>query len=168
MSIRNAIAHLSAAPIDFDLNRVGAAIERGLVEIPSVVTHGDFWAGNLLFVDGQLTGVVDWDSWEPAGVPGTDLLHLHAEMVRRKVGMSYGDMVVAEFWQQDAVKASVVGYLRNSRLPIVGPILDVIGHAWWLTTVAGALRRTPSLEHNQQWMSRNILIPGSFIADRII
>ena len=165
-SIRNAVARLSAAPTGFDLNRVGDAIETGLAKIPAVVTHGDFWGGNLLFENGLLTGVVDWDSWEPAGVPGTDLIHLHAERVRRKIGMSYWDMVMTSFWRQDPVMSSVVGYLKGRRLPHHNQLLDVIGHAWWLTTAAGALHRSPTLAKNQQWMSKNVQLPGGFIAER--
>jgi aminoglycoside phosphotransferase len=37
------------------------------------VVHGDFWAGNILIRDGAVSGVVDWERWEPAGSPVRDL-----------------------------------------------------------------------------------------------
>jgi ubiquinone/menaquinone biosynthesis C-methylase UbiE/aminoglycoside phosphotransferase (APT) family kinase protein len=40
-------------------------------------THGDFWHGNLLFDDrGKLSGVVDWDRYNPNGLPLADLLYM--------------------------------------------------------------------------------------------
>jgi hypothetical protein len=47
-----------------------------LSQLPSVLRHGDLWTGNLLVERGRLSGVVDWDAWHPAAVPGTDLLHI--------------------------------------------------------------------------------------------
>ena len=29
---------------------------------PSVLRHGDFWPGNLLWQDGRLTGIIDWEN----------------------------------------------------------------------------------------------------------
>jgi aminoglycoside phosphotransferase (APT) family kinase protein len=36
-------------------------------------THGDFWPGNLLMRDGQVTGVIDWESSRPDGLLVRDL-----------------------------------------------------------------------------------------------
>lgn len=45
----------------------------GSCEAPTTAVHGDFWFGNLLVHDGQLVGVVDWESGEPEGSPLRDL-----------------------------------------------------------------------------------------------
>jgi PST family polysaccharide transporter len=37
--------------------------------------HGDFWARNLLFHDGRLTGVVDWEHGREEAPPYEDLFH---------------------------------------------------------------------------------------------
>jgi aminoglycoside phosphotransferase (APT) family kinase protein len=36
-------------------------------------THGDFWPGNLLMRDGQVSGVIDWESSRPDGLLARDL-----------------------------------------------------------------------------------------------
>jgi hypothetical protein len=53
---------------------------------PRTAVHGDFWMGNLLTHDGKLTGVVDWERFEPAGSPGRDLARFalaHAQYLDR-------------------------------------------------------------------------------------
>ena len=60
--------------------RLGAALRRlqaargHLDELiaPTTAVHGDFWFGNLLSRDGEVTGVVDWESGEHAGWPLRD------------------------------------------------------------------------------------------------
>jgi hypothetical protein len=42
----------------------------------SVLTHGDYWLGNVLFVGNTVTGIVDWERARPCGTPGLDALHL--------------------------------------------------------------------------------------------
>jgi aminoglycoside phosphotransferase (APT) family kinase protein len=42
-------------------------------QVPRTVAHGDLWFGNLLVDDGQVSGVVDWESGQLAGVPTRDL-----------------------------------------------------------------------------------------------
>jgi hypothetical protein len=37
--------------------------------------HGDFWAGNLMFMDHNLTGVIDWEYALPVGETTADLFH---------------------------------------------------------------------------------------------
>ncbi len=44
----------------------GHSVGRGLV-------HGDFWPGNLLMNDGEVTGVIDWESARPDGLLTRDL-----------------------------------------------------------------------------------------------
>jgi hypothetical protein len=41
-----------------------------------VLTHGDYWLGNVLFVGNTVTGIVDWERARPCGTPGVDALHL--------------------------------------------------------------------------------------------
>jgi hypothetical protein len=43
-----------------------------------VLVHGDYWLGNLLFLDGgtRLSGIVDWDCVREYGCSGYDALHL--------------------------------------------------------------------------------------------
>jgi aminoglycoside phosphotransferase (APT) family kinase protein len=43
-----------------------------VVTSPEVLTHGDYWSGNVVWQDGRLTGVVDWSSGS-RGPRGFDL-----------------------------------------------------------------------------------------------
>ncbi len=40
---------------------------------PRTVVHGDYWHGNLLVADGEMGGVVDWESGSLAGEPLRDV-----------------------------------------------------------------------------------------------
>jgi aminoglycoside phosphotransferase (APT) family kinase protein len=35
---------------------------RQITASPEVLTHGDYWSGNVVWRDGKLTGIVDWSS----------------------------------------------------------------------------------------------------------
>jgi len=48
-----------------------AASRELLASAPGVLTHHDFWSGNVVWADGVLTGVVDW-SGGAIGSPGLD------------------------------------------------------------------------------------------------
>jgi hypothetical protein len=41
--------------------------------VASTAVHGDFWFGNVLVSNGQVSGVVDWEAGDPAGSPLRDL-----------------------------------------------------------------------------------------------
>lgn len=60
--------------LEADLDRLAeihATLRRETV--PRTAVHGDFWFGNLLLADGQVTGVVDWEAGVPSGEPARDL-----------------------------------------------------------------------------------------------
>lgn len=52
--------------------------------LPTVVTHGDYWAGNILVDHGRVIGVVDWERatlddlpiWDPVKAVGSAAYHL--------------------------------------------------------------------------------------------
>ncbi len=50
-----------------------------LPERPSVILHGDFWPGNLLWHDGRLAGVIDWED-AALGDPLFDLAAVRLEL----------------------------------------------------------------------------------------
>jgi hypothetical protein len=58
------------------LAAVAAWLERR--RLPAVLTHGDYWIGNLLFDDQgpTLTGIFDWEWFRPDGCTGLDALQL--------------------------------------------------------------------------------------------
>src|SRR5438093_11880125 len=81
------------------LGRLRAAVGPVVASLPSVLRHGDLWAGNLLVERGALRGLVDWDAWHPAAVPGTDLLHLLAMEEVVLSGRSLGEVWLRRPWE---------------------------------------------------------------------
>lgn len=145
-----------AEPLSEDTAIVVKAIVQGIEDLPSVSAHGDLWSGNLLFRDGALVGVIDWDSWRERAVPGTDLLHLWAEDIRRADGLSYGDLVGRAFWEDRNVSQSLGEYLSTLGISWKRGLQPVLGASWWLTAVTGALARNPLLSTDPGWMARNV------------
>jgi len=148
------------AELTVDLGRVSNVVEAALIDIPSVVVHGDFWSGNLLFDGGRLTGVIDWDSWSEQGVPGLDLLHLWAEELRRERGVSYGKLIEQRFWADETVGSGVAAYFAALSLDWHPDLQLLLAAGWWMTAVAGAARRNPSLGTNGTWMASNVAGPA--------
>lgn len=78
------VERLAALPSVFDDSRssrevlggpLGAEVRSRWPEVvaaPEVLTHGDYWSGNVVWRDGRLTGIVDW-SGGARGPRGYDL-----------------------------------------------------------------------------------------------
>ena len=107
-------------PVDFDAARrseparpllVEAEDVRRRIPLPDhqpVFVHGDFWHGNTMWDDDQLTGIIDW---ECAGIghPGIDLgmQRCDATLV---VGLSGADAVLAGYESATGHPAADVAY----------------------------------------------------------
>ena len=110
-----------------DVGRVVAAkLARGhVVRGPDrrVVLHGDYWPGNVLWRDGRLVAVIDWED-ACLGDPLADLATARVELLCR-----YGD---------DAMDRFTAGYLEIHR-DTIGPLpLDSLP-LWELYVSASAL-----------------------------
>lgn len=133
-----------ATLVDGGVEVDAAAVERttGVIAgLPAVVLHGDLWAGNLLVEDGVLRGVVDWEHWHPAGVPGVDLLHLVAAERRVIRGDTLDDLLRAKPWTEPAAAAAVRRYFETIGVARSEEVLDAVAFAWWAHTAARELRR---------------------------
>jgi aminoglycoside phosphotransferase (APT) family kinase protein len=62
-----------------------------LVSAPAVLTHADFWSGNVVWEDGVLTGVVDW-SGGALGPPAYDV-----GWCRLDLYLLYGERIADRF-----------------------------------------------------------------------
>lgn len=166
-AIESSASVLASVTTAADIKGVATIIDEATRSLPAVVAHGDLWSGNLLFHRGKLTGIVDWDSWLERAVPGTDLLHLRAEEIRRSGGMTYGDLVAEGFWARPDVAGLIGTYMHRFGIPWDGRLLPIIGWAWWLTSTAGALTRSPALAGDDEWMSKNVIDPGRLITRQL-
>jgi hypothetical protein len=116
--------------------------------------HGDLWTGNVL-VDGErLTGVVDWDSWSPARLPGVDLLHLLATERRISTRAALGEVWLQRPWDDPVFVAAAVEHWPDWGGDPAARRL--VGVAWWLGQLAGDLRRNPALGDDGRWVARNV------------
>jgi Phosphotransferase enzyme family len=149
-SIRTALPGMAG-----DIERWGRWI--GLAErMPAISRHGDLWRGNLLQSKGRLTGVVDWDNWHPAAVPGTDLLHLVAMEIGHGSRRSLGHVWLDRPWRSDEYRRLSDGYWRALGYSPDQEDLLTVGVAWWACQVAGSLHRLPELAVDPAWLRANV------------
>ncbi len=66
----------------------------------AVLQHGDSAAQNCLFVDGRLSGLVDWESAKPRGTPAFDVLNAPVAYLDFGVGLArWSQELVAETFE---------------------------------------------------------------------
>lgn len=118
--------------------------------MPAVVRHGDLWVGNLLEVEGRLSGVVDWDAAHSEGVPGTDLVHLLGGEG------SLGERFARRPWRDEAFRRATSTYWEAVGVDPEITTLDAVGVAWWVGQVAANLDRLPHLAGDSAWMDANV------------
>lgn len=72
--------------LDSSLNRVVQAINKHIhgKEICLSVAHGDYGYGNIMVdpMNGELTGVIDWDTGKQFDFPGIDIINLQVQKAR--------------------------------------------------------------------------------------
>ncbi|HJP79280.1 MAG TPA: aminoglycoside phosphotransferase family protein [Pseudonocardiaceae bacterium] len=106
---------------------------------PRTAVHGDFWLGNLLTHERKLTGVVDWERFEPAGSPGRDLARFalahaqyldrhtrpghrvlpgHPELTAGVPGAALSYVLSGTGWYPRLVRGYLAGGLRRLGLPL--------------------------------------------------
>lgn len=117
--------------------------------LPSVMRHGDLWAGNLLADEGRLSGVVDWDAWDPGAVPGADLLHLHATGRRIDERCELGEIWERRPWRDDGYRSLLAG-----AAPSVPE--HVVSIAWWAAEINGTVSRHPARAVDDRWLAVNV------------
>jgi phosphotransferase family enzyme len=124
--------------------------------VPSVLRHGDLWAGNLLVRRQRLTGVIDWDGWHSSALPGVDLLHLVAtsEAMRTKGGV--GQTWLRKPWESEDYREATSEYWKVTRIVPNARFLQAVGMAWWAGHVAGSIRRLPRLAEDDHWVASNV------------
>jgi aminoglycoside phosphotransferase (APT) family kinase protein len=70
---------------------------------PPALLHGDFWPGNLLWRDGRLTAILDWED-AALGDPASDVASCRLELLWK-----YGSAAVARFTRSYARECPVDG-----------------------------------------------------------
>ena len=147
------------------LDAACAAVRRWSAGMSSVLLHGDLWLNNVLVVDGRLSGIFDWDTWHPAGLPGADLLDLLASEDRTRSRRDFGTLLVNDHWRSPEVREVLGSYFaaRGRVLPDAAG-LAAIGVGWWASRVAAALDRGRRPTEQPAWVARNLVAPLDRIA----
>lgn len=139
------------------LRAAAAAAGRWGQALPPVLVHGDLWVNNIFVADGRLSGIFDWDTWHPAGLPGIDLLNLiaaEARMVRRH---DFGPLLVDEVWRWPKVVDALRPYFATRAVAFPDRAgLAAIGVAWWASRLAGSLHRASRPVEDPAWIRRNV------------
>ena len=138
------------------IDGVRARIAPVVETLPATVRHGDFWGGNLLVRRQELTGVIDWGAWHPAGAPGTDLLHLFASERKRRSRGELGSLWLGRIWADEAFSALTRPYWRNLGIDPTPEVLDAIAVSWWAAWVAQSVTRHPGRAHQAKWVEGNV------------
>ena len=124
----------------------------------SITQHGDLWSGNLLVRSGRLTGVVDWDAWHPAGVPGADLLHLVATEETHRTRQALGTIWLRHPWEWPAFHRVAREYWSGLRVQPDRALLQAAAVAWWAGQIAHGLTVNPHLARDARWVHANVVM----------
>jgi hypothetical protein len=113
------------------LERLAQYFQADCERLPAVVQHGDLFLGNVLVQDDRLSGVVDWEIWHPAGLPGVDLLHLFGLARRAVTRAEIGDLWRERFWQSDDFRTAARPYWKALGVEPDARALEAIALDWW-------------------------------------
>jgi Phosphotransferase enzyme family len=139
------------------LAHVAVASARWGASLPPVLIHGDMWLNNVFVRDDRLSGVFDWDTWHPAGLPGTDVLNLLAAEARTQEGRDIGQLLVEDYWRSTEVLDALGAYFGARGLPFPDTAgLAAIAVGWWASRIAGSLHRARRDVDDAAWTRRNI------------
>jgi len=146
------------------LEGIKSYLHEACASLPGVMRHGDMWAGNLLVDRGGLSGVVDWDAWHPAGLPGTDVMYLMVTKLWLRKRCSLGRVWIERPWRSAHFQSVTAEYWAGFEVEPGTDLLDAVGIASWAAQVSTNLIRSPQLADNSRWVDNNIRIPLGFFA----
>ena len=152
---RSAVLDRAAPTRGAELDEVAGYLREHPLAAHATMKHGDLWLGNCL-VDGQcrVLGVVDWDAWQPAGLPGGDLLHLVATEARLRRRVPLGRIWLDRPWDwPEFVGAARAHWPEWADDP---SLRWAVGVDWWHSQVAADLTRAPARAADARWVAANV------------
>jgi hypothetical protein len=138
------------------LEELAHAIDAATERWPGILAHRDLWPGNLLVDRGHLAGIIDWGSWRPDALPGSDLLQLYAAGRRQRRPEPLGVAWLRRPWLEQAFRSALAPYWAALDLEPEDGYLAALGVAWWASEVAGTLQRIPARRRDGGWLSTNV------------
>jgi hypothetical protein len=106
--------------------------------------HGDLWAGNVLFEDGEVSGVVDWEASRPDGLAEADRMHLLLTTRALTSHRELGDVVAETLGRRLATDGAAV------------PARTAVLLAW-LGHVTANLEKSRRYARNPVWRRQNLV-----------
>ncbi|MEM7156052.1 MAG: phosphotransferase [Myxococcota bacterium] len=94
---------LQYLPTFLELRREEIAARQSTYKGPTVLLHGDYWTGNLLWSDGSIVAVIDWED-TAVGDPCSELAQARLELQWR--------------WGEDATRRFTERYLEASTIDL--------------------------------------------------
>ena len=138
---------------------------------PLVLSHGDYWPGNLLLESKtmRLTGVVDWDSSRRRSLPVIDLIN----------ALLFARAMTEDRWVPELViEASKTGHLANGDANLVDEYLSgmnlhlttverkVLFLVCWLQYVGDRVMwRRSQYRHETDWIQNNVLPAAGWLKE---
>ena len=144
------------------VHALGREVDDSLSSLPHGFVHGDFWHGNLLVVDGRLSGVVDWPAAHPGGLPLLDLLHLQATSLSEQSGRQLGSILVDDLLPRARTGGDelIRAYCRRIGVQLGPDELTLVLGAYWLNAIARELvdpdRDPEDATRGQSWRVANV------------
>jgi hypothetical protein len=147
------------------LKQVDDALRRGLLglTVPLSWIHGDFWAGNLLFLPetGAVSGIVDWDRGVPSDLPLHDIFHMVAYTRSQERRTKLGEEIVsyllpAKFNADD--RRLILRAVDRLELPPDPVFLHGAALLYWLRFAVTNLSRYPNRRSDGEWLRKNIFL----------
>jgi hypothetical protein len=137
------------------LEAVTATIGALASEVGAIARHGDLWRGNILTEPRGISGIVDWDAWDPAGMPGADILHLYGTDLALEHGRELGEVWLTRPWRSEEFGSFAAPYWAAVGDPPTDA-LELAAVAWWAAAVAGTLARVPHRSDDERWVETNV------------
>ena len=75
---------LAEHPLTADIMNAVESLQSSLVSVPPVLVHLDYWHGNVLWQDDQISAIVDWD-FAGYGDPAIDVAYFRMNMYLRGI-----------------------------------------------------------------------------------
>jgi hypothetical protein len=140
------------------LRELSARLEARLEDLPRCFAHGDFFAGNLLAVEGRLTGVVDWDAAGPGRLPVLDLLHLQLTRSGVFADSDWGRVLLERLLPTARAGGDepTRRYCDEVGLDAEPELLESLVLAYWLDYLAYQLRAHPVRRVQPAWIEGNV------------
>ena len=137
------------------LDRVLERLSPVVADVPAIMQHGDLWAGNLLEDSGRLSGIIDWDCYHQAGLPGVDLLQLVIGERETRGKESFREIWRSRPWLSDEYRSLTFAYWRSLGIRPEDDFLEAVAIDCWANRVARVFVRQPHMI-DPSWIEANV------------